>query len=76
MNINDVAGLIVLLGTFVFAMFLVYFGFKLLTTGNEQETTIVKLGSFELTISTLVGGILILGAVFSVFTLVSNFYGS
>ena len=76
MDMDDAAGLIVLLGTFVFAMFLVYFGFKLLTTGNEQETTIIRLGSFELTISTLVGGILILGAVFSVFTLLSNFYSS
>ena len=72
---DDIAGLIVLIGTFVFAILLVYFGFKLLTTGKDQETTIIKLGSFELTLSTLVGGVLILGAVYSISALLSKFYG-
>ena len=72
---DAIAGIIVLLGTFGFAILLAWFGFKLLTTGTKQETTIIKLGSFELTLSTLVGGILILGAVFAVFTLLNNFYG-
>lgn len=73
---DAIAGIIVLIGTFVFAILLAWFGFKLLSTRGDQETTIIKLGSFELTLSTLVGGILILGAVFAVFTLLSNFYGN
>ena len=73
---DNIAGLIVLLGTFCFAILLAWFGFKLLTTGTKQETTIIKLGSFELTLSTLVGGILILGAVYAVITLLNNFYGN
>ncbi|MDI9640152.1 hypothetical protein QM565_31070 [Geitlerinema splendidum] len=72
---NDIAGLIVLLGTFCFSILLAWFGFKLLTTGTNQEKTIIKLGSFELTLSTLVGGILIVGAVYAIYTLLNNFYG-
>ena len=71
---DDIAGLIVLLGTFIFAILLVFFGFRLLTTGTNQELTIIRLGSFELTLSTLVGGVLILGGVFTVFSLLNKFY--
>jgi TRAP-type C4-dicarboxylate transport system permease small subunit len=71
---DAVAGIIVALGTIGFAIALAWFGFKLLTTGTQKETTIIKLGSFELTLSTLVGGVLILGAVFAVVTLLNKFY--
>ena len=71
---KDISEIIVLLGTFGVAILLSWFGFKLMTTGTKQEKTIIKLGSFELTLSTLVGGILILGAVFVVYTLLKGYY--
>ena len=47
---------------------------KLLTTGTKQETTIIKLGDFELSLSTMVGGFLILGGVFTIYKLLDGFY--
>jgi TRAP-type C4-dicarboxylate transport system permease small subunit len=73
---NDLAGIIMLLGVLIFACLLAFFGFRLLTAGTKQETTIIKLGSFELTLSTLVGGILILGAVFVIYSQIQRFYPS
>ncbi len=70
---NDLAGIIMLLGVLVFAILLAFFGFRLLTTGTKQETTVFKLGNFELTLSTFVGGILILGAVFVMYSQIQLF---
>ena len=74
---NALAGIIVLLGGFSVAILLILLGFQLFKGGSKQETTIIKVpGGFELTLSTVVGGIFIVAALFIVVTLFNNFYHS
>ena len=72
---SDIAGLIVVAGTFVFAIFLSWIGFNLLKSGNRPEKGGVEFADFKLNLETTTGGFCIVFAAIVVVNFLGKFYG-
>lgn len=72
---NDLAGLIVVVGTFVFAIFLIWIGFNLLKSGIRPEKGGVEIAGFKVNLETTTGGFCIAFAAIVVVNFLSKFYG-
>jgi hypothetical protein len=71
---NEIAGLLVVVSVFSTSALLNVLGYKLLMKSNREEKTIVRFGNFELTLSSVVGSILILAALSMVIYQINKFY--
>ncbi|WP_127087416.1 hypothetical protein [Dulcicalothrix desertica] len=72
---NDTAGLIVVAGTFVFAIFLIWIGFNLLKSGTRPERGGAEIAGFKVNLETTTGGFCIAFAAMVVVTFLGKFYG-
>ncbi|OBQ34193.1 MAG: hypothetical protein AN485_16690 [Anabaena sp. MDT14b] len=75
MTPNDIAGLIVVLGTFIFAIFVVWIGFNLLKSGNKPEKGGFEMVGLKFNLETTSGGFCIAFATVVVINFLSKFYG-
>ncbi|MCM0591449.1 MAG: hypothetical protein HEQ35_21155 [Gloeotrichia echinulata IR180] len=72
---SDAAGLIVVLGTFIFATFLVWIGFNLMKSGNRPEKGGFEMVGLKFNLETTSGGFCIAFAAVVVINFLSKFYG-